>query len=157
LTVADIELIKPQHIVLSPGPGRPEEAGVTNEVIKQFSGRIPIFGICLGLQAIAQVFGGEIIHAPQLMHGKTSSIRHDQKTIFDSIANPVTVMRYHSLVVNRNTLPDVLEVSSESEDGVIMSCRHKEYKVEGVQFHPESFACEEGLKMIDNFIKGVGY
>lgn len=147
-----IEKLAPDHILISPGPCTPNEAGVSLALLERFKGEIPIFGVCLGHQAIGQAFGGDVIRADQLMHGKTSEISHDGKTIFEGIDSPFTATRYHSLIVKRDTLPDCLEISAETSDGLIMGLRHKEYVVEGVQFHPESIMTENGLTMLRNFL-----
>jgi anthranilate synthase/aminodeoxychorismate synthase-like glutamine amidotransferase len=148
----DIERLKPDRIVISPGPGIPRRAGITIPVIRQFSGRIPILGVCLGHQAIGEAFGGRVIRAPELMHGKTSEIHHDGKTIFRHLPQNFTATRYHSLIVERKGLPKVLEISAETKDGTIMGLRHKKMKVEGVQFHPESVLTEVGLQLLRNFL-----
>ncbi len=147
-----IAALKPDHILISPGPCTPNEAGVSLGLIERFKGEIPIFGVCLGHQSIGQAFGGDVVRADELMHGKTSEIAHDGKTIFEGIPSPFTATRYHSLVVKRDTLPDCLEISAETPDGQIMGLRHKEYVVEGVQFHPESIMTESGLTMLRNFL-----
>ncbi|MGA2629561.1 MAG: aminodeoxychorismate/anthranilate synthase component II [Terriglobia bacterium] len=151
-TVAEIERLAPARIVISPGPKTPSEAGICLDVIKVFSGRIPILGVCLGHQSIGQAFGGKVIRAPELMHGKTSMISHDGKTIFSGLPNPFPATRYHSLIVERSTLPDCLEISATTGD-LIMGLRHKEMKVEGVQFHPESVLTEAGKQLLSNFLK----
>lgn len=147
-----IESLKPDHILISPGPCTPNEAGISLALIDHFKGKIPILGVCLGHQSIGQVFGGEVIRAEKLMHGKTSDIYHDGKTIFEGIPSPYTATRYHSLIVRRETLPDCLEISAETKDGEIMGLRHKEYPIEGVQFHPESIITDHGLKLLRNFV-----
>jgi para-aminobenzoate synthetase component II len=152
-TVAAIEKQAPERIVISPGPKTPTEAGICLDVISAFSGRIPILGVCLGHQAIGQVFGGQVIRAPQLMHGKTSEIQHDGKTIFCGLPNPFPATRYHSLIVARETLPDCLEISASTSDGLIMGLRHREMKVEGVQFHPESILTNAGRQLLGNFLR----
>ena len=151
ITVKEISLLSPSHIIISPGPCTPNEAGISIEVIKHFAGKMPILGICLGHQCIGQAFGGKIIRAPSPMHGKTSRIYHDKKTIFKGIKNPFTATRYHSLIIEKSALPDCLEISAET-DGIIMAVRHKKYNIEGVQFHPESFLTKEGKQLIKNFI-----
>jgi para-aminobenzoate synthetase component 2 len=153
IDLAGIEQLKPSHIVISPGPCTPNEAGISLSLIQHFKGVIPIFGVCLGHQSIGQAFGGEVIRAEKLMHGKTSQIHHDEKTIFADIPSPFTATRYHSLIVRRETLPDCLEISAETADGEIMGLRHKQYAVEGVQFHPESIITENGLQILRNFLK----
>ena len=152
IAVAEIERLAPEKIVISPGPCTPTEAGVSCEVIRHFAGRIPILGVCLGHQCIGQVFGGEIVRAPALFHGKTSLIYHDGKTIFRGLARPFEATRYHSLVIRRETLPECLEMSAETDDGVIMGVRHRELPVEGVQFHPESILTAEGKRLLANFL-----
>jgi anthranilate synthase/aminodeoxychorismate synthase-like glutamine amidotransferase len=151
-TVQDIDSLNPTGIVISPGPGRPESAGISIEAIRYFSGKIPILGVCLGHQAIARAFGGEIVHAKRLMHGKTSDITNDGKTIFFRTPSPFKAMRYHSLAVSRETLPSELEISASSDDGEIMGIRHKSHTVEGVQFHPESIMTSVGKRILRNFI-----
>jgi para-aminobenzoate synthetase component 2 len=153
IDLAGIEQLKPSHILISPGPCTPNEAGISLSLIDHFKGVIPIFGVCLGHQSIGQAFGGEVIRAEKLMHGKTSQILHDEKTIFADIPSPFTATRYHSLIVRRETLPDCLEISAETAEGEIMGLRHKEYAVEGVQFHPESIITENGLQILRNFLK----
>jgi anthranilate synthase/aminodeoxychorismate synthase-like glutamine amidotransferase len=143
----------PERIVISPGPKTPSEAGICLDVITAFAGKIPILGVCLGHQAIGQAFGGHVIRAPQLMHGKTSEIRHDGKTIFARLPNPFPATRYHSLIVERATLPDCLEISACTSDGLIMGLRHKKMKVEGVQFHPESVLTNAGKELLGNFLQ----
>ncbi len=153
IKVPDIETMAPNSMVISPGPGRPENSGVIIEAIKEFSGKIPILGVCLGHQAIGAAFGGDVISAPKLMHGKTSQIYHDGRTIFEGLEMPFTATRYHSLVVSSDTLPDCLEISAKTEDGVIMGLRHRSMVVEGVQFHPESILTEVGKRLLSNFLK----
>jgi anthranilate synthase component II len=152
IAVAEVERLAPEKIVISPGPCTPTEAGVSCEVIRRFAGRIPILGVCLGHQCLGQVFGGEIVRAPALFHGKTSMIYHDGKTIFRGLPRPFEATRYHSLVIQRETLPDCLEISAETDDGVIMGVRHRELPVEGVQFHPESILTAEGKRLLANFL-----
>ncbi len=152
-TVAEIQKLAPERIVISPGPKTPNDAGICLEVISNFSGRIPVLGVCLGHQAIGQAFGGRVIRAPELMHGKTSLISHDGKTLFAGLPNPFPATRYHSLIVERSSLPDCLEISARTVDGLIMGLRHKEFKVEGVQFHPESVLTEAGKQLLANFLK----
>ncbi|MCI3923241.1 aminodeoxychorismate/anthranilate synthase component II [Paenibacillus sp. TRM 82003] len=147
-----IAAMKPDHILISPGPCTPNEAGVSLAVIDRFKGEIPIMGVCLGHQAIGQAFGGDVIRAERLMHGKTSPIEHDGRTIFEGLPTPFTATRYHSLIVKRETLPDELEISAQTTEGEIMGLRHKTYPIEGVQFHPESIITEHGLTMLRNFI-----
>jgi para-aminobenzoate synthetase component 2 len=152
ITVAEIARLAPEKIVISPGPCTPKEAGVSCEVIQHFAGRVPLLGVCLGHQCIGEVFGGDIVRAPALFHGKTSLIYHDGKTIFRGLSQPFEATRYHSLVIRRDTLPDCLELSAETDDGVIMGVRHRELLVEGVQFHPESILTVEGKKLLANFL-----
>lgn len=146
-----IAALKPDHILISPGPCTPNEAGISLSLIDRFKGEIPIFGVCLGHQSIGQAFGGDVVRAPQLMHGKTSEMSHDGRTIFEGVPSPFTATRYHSLIVKRDTLPDCLEISAET-DGEIMGLRHKEYVVEGVQFHPESIMTDHGRTLLQNFL-----
>lgn len=153
LTVKELEALKPEGIVISPGPGRPDAAGISLESIAYFAGKIPILGVCLGHQSMAQAFGGKVISAKRLMHGKTSMVTSDGKRLFDGITKPFQAMRYHSLAVERSTLPDCLEVTAESEDGEIMGIRHKTLLVEGIQFHPESIMTPLGKRMLRNFLK----
>ncbi len=153
IALKEIESLKPDRIVISPGPCTPKEAGISVDLIKQFAGRIPILGVCLGHQSIGYAFGGEIIHAKKLMHGKTSMINHDGKTIFKNLPNPFEATRYHSLVIERESIPDELEISAETDDGEIMGVRHKEYIIEGVQFHPESILTKAGKDLLRNFLK----
>ncbi|MBZ5514129.1 MAG: aminodeoxychorismate/anthranilate synthase component II [Acidobacteriia bacterium] len=152
-TVEEIAQMAPERIVISPGPKTPNEAGICLEVIKKFAGRIPILGVCLGHQAIGQAFGGKVVRAPQLMHGKTSEIHHDGRTVFSGLPNPFSATRYHSLIVERASLPSCLEISATTSDGLIMGLRHKEMKVEGVQFHPESVLTQPGKQLLANFLK----
>jgi len=152
IDVAGIRAAAPDLILISPGPGRPEDAGVTTSVIGELAGVIPILGVCLGHQAIGQVFGGRIVQAPSLMHGKTSAIHHDGRGVFVGLPDPFTATRYHSLVVDPATVPDVLEVTARTSDGVIMGLRHRTLAVEGVQFHPESLLTPEGPTLLSNFL-----
>jgi anthranilate synthase/aminodeoxychorismate synthase-like glutamine amidotransferase len=152
-TVGEIEKQAPERIVISPGPKTPSEAGICLGVITTFSWRIPILGVCLGHQAIGQAFGGQVVRAPHLMHGKTSQIAHDGKTIFEGLPNPFPATRYHSLIVARESLPDCLEVSASTSDGLIMGLRHRTMKVEGVQFHPESILTHAGKQLLANFLR----
>jgi len=153
ITIEEIEALKPERIVISPGPCTPNEAGISVEVIKHFAGKLPLLGVCLGHQAIGAAFGAAIVRAPELMHGKTSPIHHDGKTIFEGLSNPFDATRYHSLVIKRDTLPDSFEISAWTEDGQIMGVRHKEFILEGVQFHPESILTREGMGILRNFVK----
>lgn len=147
-----VDQYKPDRILISPGPGRPEDAGVTIELIRHFSSRVPILGVCLGHQAIGQAFGGCVVRASQLVHGKASAITHDGRTIFNGLGNGFKAGRYHSLIVERESLPDCFEVSATTPDGTIMGIRHRQFKVEGVQFHPESILTEGGKKLLANFL-----
>jgi len=154
VTVDEIETqLRPERIVISPGPGTPNDAGISLKVIERFAGKIPLLGVCLGHQAIGQMFGGRVIRAPELMHGKASEICHDGKTIFAGLEDHFPAGRYHSLIVERETLPDCLEISAYTADNVIMGLRHRELKVEGVQFHPESILTVNGKKLLANFLK----
>ncbi len=152
-TVEAIWKQAPERIVISPGPKTPSEAGICLDVISAFAGKTPILGVCLGHQAIGQAFGGDVVRAPHLMHGKTSEISHDGKTIFAGLPNPFPATRYHSLIVARETLPACLEISATTSDGLIMGLRHREMKVEGVQFHPESILTDAGKQLLGNFLK----
>ena len=153
ITVDGIRRLKPRHIVISPGPGRPDDAGISKAVINEFKGRIPILGVCLGHQCIGEVFGGKVVPAKILMHGKTSLIYHNKKTIFKNIKNPFHATRYHSLVVERKSLPRCLEIIAQTKDKEVMGVKHKEYPVWGVQFHPESILTTEGKRILKNFIQ----
>ncbi|HEY5109681.1 MAG TPA: aminodeoxychorismate/anthranilate synthase component II [Acidimicrobiales bacterium] len=155
IDVAGILTAAPDLILISPGPGRPEDAGVTMAVIEELAGIIPIFGVCLGHQAIGQAFGGDVVQAPSLMHGKTSAIHHDGKGVFTGLPDPFTATRYHSLVVEPSTVPAELEVTALTSDGVIMGLRHRTLAVEGVQFHPESLLTPEGPSLLANFLAAV--
>ena len=153
ITIHEIERLNPERIVISPGPCTPKEAGVSVELIKHFSGKVPLLGVCLGHQAIGAAFGGEIVRAQRLMHGKTSMINHDGKTIFEGLPNPFEATRYHSLVIKKETLPDCLEITAWTDIGEIMGVRHKKFIVEGVQFHPESILTKVGKDLLRNFLK----
>ncbi|MFN3397933.1 MAG: aminodeoxychorismate/anthranilate synthase component II [Sulfurimicrobium sp.] len=153
ITVEQVAALKPDHIVISPGPCTPAEAGISVALIQEFAGKVPLLGVCLGHQSIGQAFGGKIIHARQLMHGKTSQIHHKDVGVFQGLPNPFTATRYHSLVIERETLPDCLEITAWTDDGEIMGVRHKTLQVEGVQFHPESILTEHGHQMLANFLK----
>jgi len=153
ITLARIKRLKPARIVISPGPGRPSDAGISCQVIKEFAGSLPILGVCLGHQVIGSVYGGRIIGAKKLMHGKTSLIYHNKKTIFGGIPNPFEATRYHSLVVEKKTLPRELEITAWTRDGEIMGLKHKEFSLWGVQFHPESILTRSGLDILANFLK----
>lgn len=157
ITIAEIEQLDPDHIVISPGPCTPNEAGISLDVIKYFAGKKPILGVCLGHQSIGQAFGGEIVHAGEIMHGKTSPVYHDNSSVFKGLANPLQATRYHSLVINKNNLPDCFEVTAwtQNEDGSldeIMGVIHKTLPIEGVQFHPESILTEQGHALLKNFL-----
>ncbi|WP_088036610.1 aminodeoxychorismate/anthranilate synthase component II [Evansella clarkii] len=152
ITIEEIEALNPKFIMVSPGPCTPNEAGISLEVIEHFAGRIPILGVCLGHQSIAQVFGGDVVRAERLMHGKTSEIHHDGKTVFANVEQPFTATRYHSLIVKRETLPDCFDISAETEEGEIMAIRHRTLPVEGLQFHPESIMTGTGKLLLRNFI-----
>jgi anthranilate synthase/aminodeoxychorismate synthase-like glutamine amidotransferase len=160
VTVAEVEAMHPERILISPGPCTPREAGISIDLIRHFTGKVPVLGVCLGHQAIGDAFGGKVIRAPHLMHGKTSEVQHDGKTIFSGIASPMTSTRYHSLIVREEDLPKDLEVSAwtTEKDGsrTIMGVRHKKFPVEGVQFHPESVLTESGKKLVENFLKMAG-
>ncbi|MCH7768873.1 MAG: aminodeoxychorismate/anthranilate synthase component II [Nitrospinae bacterium] len=152
ITLEEIEELAPERIVISPGPCTPSEAGISIDVVNHFSGKLPILGVCLGHQSIGQAFGGLVVRAERLMHGKTSMIEHDGLSIYGGVPSPFEATRYHSLVVERSTLPDCLEISAETREGEIMGLRHKEYPVEGVQFHPESILTSEGKNILSNFL-----
>jgi anthranilate synthase/aminodeoxychorismate synthase-like glutamine amidotransferase len=152
ITLEEIEELAPERIVISPGPCTPKEAGISVPLIRRFAGRMPILGVCLGHQAIGDAFGGRVIRAPKIMHGKTSEIRHDGKTVFRNLPQGFTATRYHSLIVERKSLPRELEISAETSDGTIMGLRHRKLQVEGVQFHPESVLTEAGFRLLENFL-----
>ncbi len=153
ISLEEIVRIRPQRVVISPGPCTPNEAGISVSVIREFAGRLPVLGVCLGHQSVGAAFGGEVIRADRLMHGKTSMIHHDGKTLFRGLPNPFEATRYHSLLVKRATLPDCLEVSAETAEGEIMGLRHRTLGVEGVQFHPESILTRAGMDLLRNFLK----
>lgn len=153
ITFDEIEEMSPDRIVISPGPCTPKEAGISVDLVKRFAGKVPIMGVCLGHQSIGAAFGAKIVRADKLMHGKTSMILHDGKTIFANVVNPFVATRYHSLIIQKDSLPDGFEVSAWTDDGTIMGIRHKEYILEGVQFHPESILTDAGKKILNNFIK----
>ncbi len=153
--LADVEAMAPDAILISPGPGRPEDAGLSNAIIERFAGECPVLGVCLGHQAIGQVFGGDIVRAGSVMHGKTSFIRHNGEGVFAGLPDPFEATRYHSLVVDRETFPAVLEITAEADDGTIMGLRHREHAVEGVQFHPESVLTVGGHQLLANFLSQV--
>ncbi|KRG12984.1 anthranilate synthase component II [Virgibacillus soli] len=153
ISLYEIEELSPNYIIISPGPCTPNEAGISLEVIRHFSGKIPILGVCLGHQAIAQAFGGKVVKAKQLLHGKTSQVYHDQKTIYTQIPDPFLATRYHSLIVEKESLPDCLEITSWTVDDEIMGIRHTKWAVEGIQFHPESITTEAGKQLLANFLQ----
>lgn len=158
LDIDTIKKLKPKYIVISPGPGRPEDAGISNDIISYFKDKMPILGVCLGHQCIAHAFGGEIVSAKKLMHGKTSFIYHNGKTIFKNIKNPFEATRYHSLIVDRKNLPKCLEVIATTNENEIMAIKHKKYPIWGVQFHPESILTKEGKRILKNFLnEGITY
>jgi anthranilate synthase/aminodeoxychorismate synthase-like glutamine amidotransferase len=152
ITTKEIAELAPDLICISPGPCTPNEAGISCDVIREFGGKIPILGVCLGHQSIGQVFGGDVIRAAELMHGKTSAISHGGKSIFKGLPSPFTATRYHSLIVQRDSLPNCLEITAETDDGVIMGLKHKQMEIHGVQFHPESILTEHGKEMLKNFL-----
>ncbi len=153
INLQEIEAMRPDRIMLSPGPCTPNEAGISLSVIEHFKGQLPIMGVCLGHQSIGQAFGGQVVHAKNIMHGKTSEIRHINKGVFQNIPNPFTVTRYHSLVVDKGSVPPCLEVTAWTDDGEIMGLRHRELAIEGVQFHPESILTEHGHALLKNFLE----
>jgi anthranilate synthase component II len=153
ITLDDVEQIDPDGILISPGPGTPADAGLSNELIRSWGTRRPVFGVCLGMQCIGEVFGGRVVRAPQVVHGKTSLIRHGDTGVFEGLPNPLEATRYHSLVVERSSLPDALEVTAETDDGIIMGLRHRELMVEGVQFHPESVLTAGGHDLVGRFLE----
>jgi anthranilate synthase/aminodeoxychorismate synthase-like glutamine amidotransferase len=152
ISLKEIGKLRPDQLLISPGPGEPKDAGISEAAILEFAGRVPILGVCLGHQAIAEAFGGRIVGAGRIMHGKTSEIKHDGRTIFKGLPNPFTATRYHSLVVEKKSLPDVLEISAWTKEGEIMGVRHKKLKIEGVQFHPESILTSSGKRLLRNFL-----
>jgi len=153
ITIEAMDDLAPDAVLISPGPGRPGDAGLSNEAIRHFGERaVPVLGVCLGLQCIGELYGGEVVRAPRVMHGKTSEIRHTDAGVFHGLPNPLTATRYHSLVVDRDSVPAVLEVTAESEDGLVMGLRHREFPIEGVQFHPESILTDGGHAMLKNFL-----
>ena len=153
ITVSRIDRMNPDRVVISPGPCTPKEAGISVPLIKTMAGKVPILGVCLVHQAIGEAFGGKVLRAPYLMHGKTSRIHHDRKTVFKNLPQNFTATRYHSLIVERESLPDELEISATTPDGIIMGLRHKKYKIEGVQFHPESILTDTGKNLLRNFLR----
>lgn len=152
VTIDEVARLAPDHILISPGPCTPNEAGISLGLIEAFAGKVPILGVCLGHQSIAQVFGGKVIRAERLMHGKTSEIHHDGRTLFQGLPNPLVATRYHSLIVESESFPDELEISAETSDGEIMALRHKRFAIEGVQFHPESIITQSGRELLANFL-----
>jgi anthranilate synthase component II len=155
LSIPQIIALEPEAVLVSPGPGTPDDAGVSNDVIRTFAGKVPVLGVCLGHQCIGQVYGGEVVRAPQVMHGKTSLIRHHGVGVFQGLPDPIEATRYHSLVVDRASVPAALEITAETDDGIVMGLRHRELGVEGVQFHPESILTAGGHDMIRNFLDQV--
>jgi anthranilate synthase component II len=153
ITSDEVEALDPDGILISPGPGRPSDAGLSNELIRTWGSRRPVFGVCLGMQCIGEVFGGDVVRAPQVVHGKTSFIRHNDTGVFYGLPNPLEATRYHSLIVERSTLPDELEVTAETDDGIIMGLRHRDLMVEGVQFHPESVLTVGGHELVARFLE----
>ena len=153
ISLDEIAGLNPRKMVISPGPRTPNQAGISLDLVRCFAGRIPLLGVCLGHQAIGQTFGGAVVRAPIVVHGKTAAIHHDGRTIYRGLPDPFIATRYHSLVVQRESLPDCLEISAETRDGVIMGLRHKDYDIEGVQFHPESILTTEGKNLLENFLK----
>jgi anthranilate synthase/aminodeoxychorismate synthase-like glutamine amidotransferase len=152
LTLDEFIAVEPDAVLISPGPGRPDDAGLSNELIRHFAGRRPVLGVCLGHQCIGEVFGAEVVRAGEVMHGKTSLIRHHDAGVFEGLPNPLEATRYHSLVVDRDSVPDVLEITAETEDGTVMGLRHRTLDVEGVQFHPESILTGSGHDLLRNFL-----
>jgi anthranilate synthase/aminodeoxychorismate synthase-like glutamine amidotransferase len=155
MSVHEAVALQPDGVLLSPGPGRPEDAGMLCDAIREFAGRVPVLGVCLGHQAIGQVFGGNVVRAPELVHGKTSPIHHSNEGVFAGLPNPMPATRYHSLIIERETLPETLNVTAQTDSGMIMGVRHRELDVEGVQFHPESILTTSGHDMIGNFVQRV--
>lgn len=153
ITIGEIEELAPDRILLSPGPCTPDDAGITLDVIRHFAGKVPLLGVCLGHQAMGQAFGGSVVRAPYIMHGKTSQILHDGRTVFEGVENPFTATRYHSLIVDRASVPPALEVSATTSDGLVMGLRHREFICEGVQFHPESIMTVAGKRLLGNFLE----
>jgi anthranilate synthase/aminodeoxychorismate synthase-like glutamine amidotransferase len=153
ISIDEIKKLKPDRICISPGPGRPENAGISSDLIRELGPRVPILGVCLGHQCIAQVFGGEVVRADKLMHGKTSQIHHQYRGLFRDLAEPLEATRYHSLIVKRDSVPDSLEITAETDEGEIMGLQHRQFPVHGVQFHPESILTTEGRKLLANFLR----
>jgi anthranilate synthase/aminodeoxychorismate synthase-like glutamine amidotransferase len=156
LSIADVKRLGVDRICISPGPGRPEIAGISGDIIQEMGGTVPILGVCIGHQCIAQVFGGEVVRAPKLMHGKTSLVRHNNRGVFQNLQQPLEATRYHSLIVRREGLPDDLEITAETDDGVIMGLQHRKLPIHGVQFHPESILTEGGHRMLANWLAVCG-
>ena len=152
IALAELAALRPERIVISPGPGRPDQAGISLDLVRHFAGKVPLLGVCLGHQVVGQAFGGVVKRAPSIVHGKTSRVHHDGRTIYAGLPSPFVATRYHSLVVERESLPDCLEVSAATSDGVIMGLRHRDYAIEGVQFHPESILTAEGKRLLGNFL-----
>jgi len=153
ITLDELKALNPTHICISPGPGTPDDAGISCEVIRQFGPKIPVFGVCLGHQSLAQVYGGKVIRAPRLMHGKTSLMIHEGSSVFKGLDNPLEATRYHSLIVEKETLPECLKITSWTDQDEIMGLQHKEHPVHGVQFHPESILTKQGKELVNNFLK----
>ena len=153
ISIEEIKKLKPDRICISPGPGRPENAGISSDLIREFGKSIPILGVCLGHQCIAEVFGGEVVRAEKLMHGKTSQIHHQNRGVFKNLAEPLEATRYHSLIVKRDSVPDSLEITAETDEGEIMGLQHRQFPIHGVQFHPESILTTEGHKLLANFLR----
>jgi para-aminobenzoate synthetase component 2 len=153
ITLNEIEKLAPERIVISPGPGYPADAGISEDAILQFGRQVPVLGVCLGHQCIGEIYGGKVAHAGEIRHGKTSEIYHDGKGVFNGLSSPITAVRYHSLAVKEEGLPDCLEISAHTENGIIMGLRHKEYPVEGIQFHPESIMTKGGKNLLKNFLR----
>jgi anthranilate synthase component II len=151
-----VRALAPDAVLISPGPGRPEDAGLSNDVIERLAGEVPILGVCLGHQCIGQIYGASVVRAPQVMHGKTSLIRHQGVGVFAGLPQPLEATRYHSLIVDRDSIPDVLEITAETDDGTVMGLRHREFDVEGVQFHPESILTAAGHQLLQNFLDRAG-
>jgi anthranilate synthase/aminodeoxychorismate synthase-like glutamine amidotransferase len=152
ISLDEISSLRPTHVCISPGPGRPAQAGLSNEIVRRFAPQLPLLGVCLGHQCIGEVFGGRIVAAPRLLHGKTSQIKHNGSGVFANLPNPFTATRYHSLIVSPDSVPDCLEVTAQTSEGEIMGLRHRDFPVHGVQFHPESILTAEGKKLLANFV-----
>jgi anthranilate synthase/aminodeoxychorismate synthase-like glutamine amidotransferase len=153
IALGEMQALAPDLVLISPGPGRPADAGISNEAIRAFGEHgIPVLGVCLGLQCIGELYGGDVVRAPRVMHGKTSEVRHNGTGVFRGLPNPITATRYHSLVVERDSVPEVLEITAESEEGLVMGLRHREFPIEGVQFHPESILTDSGHALLSNFL-----